>query len=106
MTTVRPISRFGVAEVDTDGSVAKFAEKPQLDSWVSAGYFVFSRKIFDLIPNDDCILEREPLERLADEGELKAYRHHGFFYAMDTYREYLHLNELWNQDKAPWRIWE
>jgi glucose-1-phosphate cytidylyltransferase len=106
MTTVRPISRFGLAELDAEGSVAKFAEKPQLDSWVSAGFFVFNRRIFDLIPNDDCILEKEPMERLAADGQLKAYRHHGFFYAMDTYREYLYLNELWNQDKAPWRIWQ
>jgi glucose-1-phosphate cytidylyltransferase len=106
MTTVRPISRFGLAELDAEGSVAKFAEKPQLDSWVSAGFFVFSRRIFDLIPDDDCILEREPMERLAAEGQLKAYRHNGFVCAMDTYREYLYLNELWNQDKAPWRIWQ
>jgi glucose-1-phosphate cytidylyltransferase len=106
LTTVRPTSRFGVVDLDNNGSVAKFAEKPQTDGWVSAGFFLFNRRIFDLLPDDDCILEREPLEKLAADGQLMAYRHHGFFHAMDTYREYLYLNELWNGGRAPWKVWE
>jgi glucose-1-phosphate cytidylyltransferase len=106
VTTVRPNSRFGVLETATDGKVLEFKEKPQLDGWASAGFMVFERKVFDYIPDDKCILEREPLERLAAEGQLMAYRHDGFFYAMDTYREYLYLNELWQSGEAPWKVWE
>jgi glucose-1-phosphate cytidylyltransferase len=106
VTTVNPISRFGVLDVDDGGRVLNFAEKPQLDGRVSAGFFVFNRKVFDYISGDDCFLEREPLERLVREGQLMAYRHDGFFFAMDTYREYKYLNELWTGGRAPWKVWE
>ncbi|MDB9512754.1 glucose-1-phosphate cytidylyltransferase [Kamptonema animale CS-326] len=106
ITTVRPISRFGILNVDDLGQVQQFTEKPQLDGWVSAGYLVLNRQIFDYLGGDDCILEREPLERLAAERQLMAYRHNGFFFAMDTYREYKYLNELWDNGEAPWRVWE
>jgi glucose-1-phosphate cytidylyltransferase len=105
ITTVRPQSRFGILDTTDDGKVQRFSEKPQVDGWASAGFLVFNRALFDYIDADDCVLEREPLEKLAAEGQLMAYRHHGFFFAMDTYREYLHLNELWNSGKAPWRVW-
>lgn len=106
VTTVRPISRFGVLEIDHEGRVTDFAEKPQLNGWASAGFFVFNRRVFDYLSTDpDTVLERTPLEQLAREGELVAYRHDGFFYAMDTYREYLYLNELWNSGAAPWAVW-
>ncbi len=107
LTTVRPPSRYGVINIHPEGSVERFAEKPQLDSWVNAGFFVFHRKVFDYLDGgDDCILERQPLEDLARDGQLMAYRHEGFFFAMDTYREYLYLNELWDSGKAPWKVWE
>jgi glucose-1-phosphate cytidylyltransferase len=105
VTTVHPVSRFGMLETSHDDVVTGFTEKPLLDGWASAGYLVFDRKLFDYLDGDGCVLEREPLERLAAEGELMAYRHDGFFFAMDTYREYLHLNELWASGKAPWRAW-
>lgn len=105
VTTVRPISRFGILDVNQEGQVQQFSEKPQLDGWASAGYLVFNRQIFDYLGGDDCTLEREPLERLAAEGQLMAYRHEGFFFAMDTYREYKYLNELWDNGEAPWRVW-
>jgi glucose-1-phosphate cytidylyltransferase len=105
VTAVRPASRFGILDVDDDGRVRKFAEKPRLDGWASAGYFVFHRRLFDLLGGDDCVLEREPLERLAAEGQLMVYRHEGFFFAMDTYREYQMLNELWRRGQAPWKVW-
>jgi glucose-1-phosphate cytidylyltransferase len=106
ITTVHPFSRFGVLDIDRDGRVREFIEKPQLQGWASAGFFVFERKVFDYLGGDDCVLEREPLERLAAEGQLMAYRHGGFFYAMDTYREYEYLNDLWAKGEAPWKVWE
>jgi glucose-1-phosphate cytidylyltransferase len=106
ITSVRPVSRFGVLEMNDSGQVARFAEKPRIDGWTNAGFFVFDRRLFGLLGGDDCILEREPLEHLAREGELMAYRHDGFFFAMDTYREYNYLNELWEKGAAPWRTWE
>ena len=107
VTTVRPVSRFGVLDIDAGGSVTSFLEKPQSDGWINAGYFVFDRRVFDYLSDDPAtILEREPLERLARDGQLGAYRHEGFFYAMDTYREYQHLNELWEKRQAPWARWD
>lgn len=107
VTTMRPFSRFGILNLDSKGRVLDFAEKPQLEGWASAGFFVFDRRVLDYMDaNPGCVLEREPLERLAQDGELMAYRHDGFFYAMDTYREYAHLNELWNRGSAPWAVWK
>lgn len=106
VTTVRPFSRFGVLQVESNGWVSSFAEKPQLNGWTNAGFFVFDRRVFDYLGGDDCILEREPLERLANEQQLVAFQHGGFFYAMDTYREYKYLNELWDSGQAPWKVWE
>lgn len=105
VTIVRPTSRFGVVEVGERGIVKRFSEKPEAESWINAGYFIFNRKVYDYLGGDDCVLEREPLERLAQEDQLVAFRHNGFFFAMDTYREYLLLNELWDRGTAPWRVW-
>ena len=106
VTSVRPSSRFGILEIAGDDRVESFFEKPQLDGWISAGYFVCNRKVFDYIENDDSItFERGPMERLAHEGQLVAYKHDGFFFAMDTYREYQYLNEIWSEGKAPWKTW-
>jgi glucose-1-phosphate cytidylyltransferase len=107
LTTVRPTSRYGVIGLDRRGAVAQFNEKPVLDSWINAGFFVFHRSVLEYLDGgDECVLERKPLERLAADGQLMAYRHEGFFYAMDTYREYQHLNELWNSGAAPWKVWK
>jgi glucose-1-phosphate cytidylyltransferase len=103
ITTVRPLSRFGVLDVDPEGKVARFREKPQVDGWVNAGFFVFEREVLGYL-DDDCVLERDPLERLAKEGQLAAYRHEGFWQPMDTYRESQLLNDLWSEG-APWRVW-
>jgi len=105
VTTVPPISRFGMMDVNRDDCVESFIEKPRTDGWMSAGFFALNRGVFDYLGGDDCIFEREPLERLAAEGQLMAYRHDGFFYAMDTYREYQQLNDLWTAGNAPWRVW-
>jgi glucose-1-phosphate cytidylyltransferase len=105
ITGVQPASRFGILTLTDQGQVTSFAEKPKMDGWASAGFFVFSTRIFDYLTDDQCILEREPLERLTAEGELMVYRHDGFFYAMDTYREYQLLNEMWDRREAPWKVW-
>jgi glucose-1-phosphate cytidylyltransferase len=104
VTAVRPISRFGVLELSEAGQVQRFVEKPQMEGWASAGFMIFNRRVFDYLGGDDCVLEQEPMERLAREDQLMAYRHDGFFFAMDTYREYLYLNELWASGKAPWKV--
>lgn len=107
VTAVRPVSRFGMLDIGDDGSVRAFAEKPPLDGWVSAGYFVCQRRFFDyLTGGDGCVMEQQPLARLAEENQLAAYRHEGFFYAMDTYREYETLNRIWNSGNAPWKVWQ
>lgn len=100
-TVVSPISRFGVVDLD-GGSIQAFHEKPRLEGWVSAGYFVFERSVLDRLTGDTCVLEQEPLRSLAALGELAAFRHEGFWQPMDTYREYELLNELWCDGDAPW----
>lgn len=106
VTTVRPTSRFGILDIDDRGVVTRFAEKPTLEGWVSTGFFVFQRKVLDYLSAEpSCALEREPMEQLAKTGELLSYRHQGFFYAMDTYREFQLLNDLWDAGRAPWKVW-
>ncbi len=105
MTTVRPVSRFGVPDLTADGLVASFAEKPQSEGWINAGFFVFNRRVLDYLGGEDCILEREPLERLSADKQVMAFKHDGAFYTMDTYRDYLALNEIWAAGKAPWKVW-
>ena len=107
VTTVKPTSRFGILEVDEQGAVTRFAEKPTLDGWISTGFFVFDRKVFDYLSADpSCTLEKEPMEQLTNAGELIAYRHEGCFYAMDTYREFQLLNDLWDNGRAAWKAWQ
>ncbi|MEQ1885366.1 MAG: glucose-1-phosphate cytidylyltransferase [Bryobacteraceae bacterium] len=106
VTTFRPVSRFGILDIDSTGQVMNFIEKPRSDAWASAGYFVFEPEVFEYLDGDQCVLEKEPLERLAAERQLVAYNHDGFFYAMDTFREYQHLNDLWSRGAAPWKVWE
>lgn len=105
VTTVKPLSRFGVMDIASDGQVERFREKPQTDDYVNAGFFVFEPAVLDLL-TDDCILEQAPLEQLAKDGQLMAHRHDGFWQPMDTYREYTMLNEIWESGTAPWKVWE
>ena len=106
VTTVQPRSRFGMVEMDDAHSVISFAEKPQAKGWASAGYFVCEPGIFQYLTADGpCVWEEEPLRELSRDGQLMGYKHDGFFYAMDTYREYLELNDLWKTKQAPWAVW-
>jgi glucose-1-phosphate cytidylyltransferase len=106
ITTVKPVSRYGIVHLEPGGAISSFAEKPQIDGWVNAGFCVLDRGVLDYISGDDCMLEREPFEMLAREGQLMAFQHEGFFYAMDTYRDYQHLNDLWASGNAPWKCWQ
>jgi glucose-1-phosphate cytidylyltransferase len=105
VTTVRPLSRFGVVDVGDDSGVRQFREKPVLQDYVSAGFFVFEPEVLAQYLTPGAVLEQEPVERLAKDGELAAFRHDGFWQPMDTYREYLLLNELWNSGRPPWKRW-
>ena len=104
VTVVHPVSRFGVVDVSPNGIVERFREKPLADGSVNAGFMVFENEVLDYL-DEDCVLEEEPLSRLAAEGQLAAYRHEGFWQPMDTYRESLSLNELWDEGAAPWKVW-
>ena len=107
VTSVRPISRFGILNLTDSGHVQCFSEKPRSENWINAGFFVFNRDVFDYLEdNDACVMESGPLERLAANNQLVGYRHEGFFFAMDTFREFEALNRMWNSGQAPWRIWE
>lgn len=105
MTVTQPISRFGVVEIDDSGIVSQFREKPKVNDWINIGYFVFRPQIFDYLTTES-VLEEEPLRGLAQKIELGAFRHSGFWKPMDTYREYLELNELWWTGSPPWKTWE
>ena len=106
VTTVQPSSRFGITTIDSQSRVTGFSEKPKVEGWVSAGFFVFSRKVLDYIDAGERVaLETDPLERLAADGQLMAYQHDGFFFAVDTYRDYQQVNELWTTGHAPWKVW-
>ncbi len=102
VSAVHPVSKYGVLSVDRDGKVIRFSEKPVENDWVSAGFFVFSKRVFDYLAGEDCSLEDKPLQHIAEDGELMAFRHEGVFWSMDTYRDYKHLNDLWDKGQAVW----
>lgn len=104
VTAVRPASRFGALEMGPQGEVEQFREKAVTDGFISGGFFVFEPRVFDWM-DETSVLEREPLEAMAAHGELRAFRHEGFWQPMDTYREYTYLNDLWDRGEAPWRLW-
>lgn len=106
VTAVRPPARFGGLRFSGD-EVVEFVEKPQIgEGWINGGFFVLEPAVLDIIPGDDVIFERGPLERLARERQLVAYRHEGFWQCMDTVRDMRLLESLWQQGNAPWRLWD
>ncbi len=106
MTAIQPPGRYGSLNIEGH-LIRQFQEKPKGDgAWVNGGFFVLDPKVIDYIPNDNTIWEREPLERLAAEGQLSAYKHQGFWLAMDTMRDKIKLEELWANGKAPWKVWD
>jgi len=104
MTVVRPYSQWGIAVIDDDDRIGGFEEKPRLDYWINGGFFCCEPAFLDWVA-DDLVLEREPLETAAEKGELSAYRHGGFWDCMDTYKDAVVLNDLWNGGQAPWQVW-
>ena len=105
VTAIQPTSRFGLLDITAEGTVSRFLEKPRMQEWINGGYFVFNRRAFEYL-DPECVLEQEPLMKLAADGQLMAYQHHGFWHAMDTYRDTLLLNEIWRQGNAPWAVWQ
>jgi glucose-1-phosphate cytidylyltransferase len=103
MTVVRPELQFGVADLGDGDRVRGFHEKPRVDSWINGGFFCFEPGVFDYLA-DDSVLEREPLERLAADGQLRAFRHEGFWDCMDTYKDAVLLNDLWESGDPPWQV--
>ena len=107
VTAVRPPARFGAMEIAADDHVRSFAEKQQAAAgWINGGYFVFESRVLDYIDGDEIALEREPMERLCADGQLMAYRHHGYWEPMDTQRDLDHLNSQWEDGSAPWKVWD
>jgi len=106
VTAVRPPGRFGVLEVEEDGLVSAFREKPEDEiGWINGGFFVLEPAVLDYIDNDATVWEQEPLRRLARDGQLTSYRHRGFWQPVDTLRDKLHLEEMWRSGAAPWKVW-
>ena len=101
VTVVQPRLQWGVAEIGDDHKVEGFVEKPRSEHWINGGFFCFELAALDYI-GEDSVLEREPLERLAADGQLSAYRHEGFWDCMDTYKDAVELNDLWSSGDAPW----
>jgi glucose-1-phosphate cytidylyltransferase len=104
VTVVRPELQFGITELDGDGRVRGFQEKPRSEHWVNGGFFCFEHGALGYV-GEDSVLEREPLERLASVGQLHAYRHDGFWECMDTYKDAVLLNDIWASGGAPWKVW-
>jgi len=106
LTAVQPPGRYGALRFSEQDAVIGFQEKPQGDGgWINGGFFVLEPGVFDYIEADETLWEREPLQRLASEGQLQAYKHHGFWQPMDTLRDRMHLEELWEAKQAPWKRW-
>ena len=105
LTAIHPPERFGVLNLSGD-YVTEFHEKHTGESsWINGGFFVFEPEIFDYLQNDSTVLEKAPLETLAKEQKLSAFKHNGFWHPMDTLRDKKHLEDLWTSEKAPWKIW-
>ncbi|ADV47273.1 glucose-1-phosphate cytidylyltransferase [Nitratifractor salsuginis] len=108
MTAIQPEARFGNLEIKTDDSVQAFVEKPRSEGgWINGGFFVCEPGLFDYLDeNDGCVFEQAPLQRMAQKGEITAYKHMGFWQCMDTLRDNQKLNQMWKEGKAPWKVWD
>ena len=105
VTAVQPVGRWGSLDIEGD-HIRRYEEKPKGDGgWINGGFFVLSPQVGDYIAGDETVWEREPLQRLADEGQLAAYRHQGFWHAVDTLRDKRYLQEQWDSGSPPWKLW-
>lgn len=107
ISAVHPAARFGTLRITKAGKIAQFTEKPQFeDSYVNGGFMVCEYRLFDYLPDDlTVMLERKPMDNLVRDGQLNAYKHEGFWQPMDTYQESQHLNRMWSEGRAPWKVW-
>jgi glucose-1-phosphate cytidylyltransferase len=106
LTAIQPVGRFGVLNIDEKNSVLNFNEKSKEDTgWINGGYMVLEPEIFDYLTDDSTVFEKYPLEKLTEEKQLSAYKHKGFWQCMDTQRDKMQLEDLWNRGEAPWKIW-
>jgi len=106
ITAVQPGGKFGVLEINGNQNITKFSEKAKEDGgWINGGFMVLEPGIIDIIEDDSTIFEREPLEKLAQKGELFAYKHSGFWQCMDTQRDKNYLESIWEKNRAPWKVW-
>lgn len=106
VSTVQPSGKFGALDIAGNDQVLSFFEKPKGDgSWINGGFFVCQPEVFNYIENDLTIFERGPMETLANEGQMMGYKHEGFWRPMDTLKDKMDLNELWNKNNAPWKVW-
>lgn len=107
VTAVQPAGRFGALDIASDGTVAGFQEKPKGDGhWINAGFFVMDPGVFDYLDDESTVLEQDALPKIAADRQLVAYKHSGFWYAMDTLRDKNYLEELWRSGEAPWKVWQ
>ncbi len=107
VTSIQPAGRFGALELDENNLIRGFQEKPKGDgAWVNGGFFVLQPEVFDYLDDDTTVLEKEPLERLARDGQLISYKHSDFWQPMDTLRDKLYLEDLWKSGSAPWKTWK
>ncbi|MEO6726468.1 MAG: sugar phosphate nucleotidyltransferase [Blastocatellia bacterium] len=105
LTAVHPRSNFGIIKLDGESAVTEFEEKPVMKEWINGGFFVFNRRLLEYL-DDDSVLEREPLEQLARERQLIAHQHSRFWKCMDTYKDNVEFNQLWDAGQAEWKIWD
>jgi glucose-1-phosphate cytidylyltransferase len=108
LTAIQPPGRFGVFSLEDDDSrINAFREKPQGDgAWINGGFFVCEPEVFDYVEGDETVWEQEPLVGLARDGQLSAFRHRGFWQPMDTLRDKMYLEKLWNEEQPPWKVWD
>jgi glucose-1-phosphate cytidylyltransferase len=107
LSGIHPHSRWGLLKHDGNGKVTEFVEKPVLFDYINGGFYCMRKDFFDyLIPNESCVMETEPLTGLAKSGQLSMYKHEGFWHAMDTYKDFLDLNKMWDEGKNPWKVWK
>lgn len=102
---VNPLLQFGILSIDSRNLVTKFVEKPRLDVWVNGGFFIFNREVFRYL-DENSVLEKAPFETLASKGEMAVYKHTGFWSCMDSYKDFVILNDMSNSGKAMWKVWE
>ena len=106
VTSVQPSGRFGALDIDEQNQVNAFVEKPKGDkAWINAGFFVCEPSVFDFIDNDETVFEKKPMENIAAQGQMMAYKHEGYWKPMDTLRDKHELDTEWNSGNAPWKVW-